>query len=53
MKPFLLAAAFALPAALAQAEPYLARCHMGECIHYDRPRARLSARAAPLCPATW
>jgi hypothetical protein len=36
MKSFLLAAALALPTALAQAEPYLARCHMGECIHYDQ-----------------
>lgn len=36
MKPLILAAALVLPAAAIQAEPYLARCQMGECIHYDQ-----------------
>lgn len=39
--PPILAAALALPAVLAlpgpvRAEPYLDRCHMGECLHYDQ-----------------
>lgn len=36
MKPFILVTALALTATMAQAEPYLARCQMGECIHYDQ-----------------
>ncbi len=36
MKPLTLATALALTATMAQAEPYLARCQMGECIHYDQ-----------------
>lgn len=39
--PPILAAALALPAVLAlpgpvRPEPYLGRCHMGECLHYDQ-----------------
>lgn len=33
--PLILAAALALPGA-ALAEPYLGRCQMGECLHYDQ-----------------
>lgn len=50
MKPFLLAAAFALPAALAQAEPYLARCHMGECIHYDQTSRQVVGQGSAAVP---
>ncbi len=39
--PLILAAALALPAVLVlpgpvRAEPYLGRCHMGECLHYNQ-----------------
>lgn len=50
MKPILLAAAFALPAALAQAEPYLARCHMGECIHYDQTSRQVVGQGSAAVP---
>lgn len=35
MKHLMLAALLTLPAA-AHADPYLRRCHMGECLHYDQ-----------------
>lgn len=50
MKPILLAAALALPAALAQAEPYLARCHMGECIHYDQTSRQVVGQGSAAVP---
>ena len=50
MKPFLLAVALALPAAIAQAEPYLARCHMGECIHYDQTGRRVVGQGSAAVP---
>lgn len=50
MKPFLLAVALALPAAIAQAEPYLARCHMGECIHYDQTGRRVVGQSSAAVP---
>ncbi|MGN7871632.1 hypothetical protein [Paracoccus sp. 22332] len=50
MKPLILAAALALPAALAQAEPYLARCHMGECIHYDQTDRQVVGQGSAAVP---
>ena len=50
MKPFLLAAAFALPATFAQAEPYLARCQMGECIHYDQASRQVVGQGSAAVP---
>ena len=50
MKSFLLAAALALPTALAQAEPYLARCHMGECIHYDQTSRQVVGQGSAAVP---
>lgn len=49
----ILAAALALPAVLAlpdpvRAEPYLGRCHMGECLHYDQvSRSVIGSAAVP------
>jgi hypothetical protein len=50
MKPFLLAAAFALPAVLAGAEPYLARCRMGECIHHDQTSRQVVGQGSAAVP---
>ncbi|MGN7871918.1 hypothetical protein, partial [Paracoccus sp. 22332] len=50
MKPLILAAALALPAALAQAEPYLARCQMGECVHYDQTGRQVVGQGSATVP---
>lgn len=49
MKPILLAAA-ALTATMAQAEPYLARCQMGECVHYDQTDRQIVGQGSAAVP---
>lgn len=50
MKPFILVTALALTATMAQAEPYLARCQMGECIHYDQTDRQVVGQGSATVP---
>lgn len=50
MKPFILATALALTATMAQAEPYLARCQMGECVHYDQTDRQVVGHGSAAVP---
>lgn len=49
-KPFILAAAVLALAGPATAEVYLARCKMGECIHYEQRGRRVEAQGSAAVP---
>ena len=48
--PFVLAAALLALSGPATAEVYLARCKMGECIHYEQSGRRVEAQGSAKVP---
>ena len=48
--PFVLAAALLALSGPATAEVYLARCKMGECIHYEQSGRRVEAQGSAAVP---
>lgn len=50
MKPLFFAAALTLTATIAKAEPYLARCQMDECIHYDQTDRQVVGQGSATIP---
>lgn len=50
MKTITIAATLAMAGAIAEAEPYVARCQMGECLHYDQTSRQVVGQGSAAVP---